>query len=226
MTDPDADTGRSADPHADQPILTGGATPEEAQAAAVLVHGRGATARGMLDFAAEFERPGLRLVAPQARRGTWYPERFLAPLEANEPSLSSALAHVDRAFETAAEAGVPPERTLVVGFSQGACLASEYVARNARRYGGLAVLSGGLVGPDGTPRDYEGSLDGTPAFLGVSDDDPHVPLARFEETRDVLERLGASVTAEVYEGRGHGVFPEELEAVRRLVDGVVGESPR
>jgi phospholipase/carboxylesterase len=223
MTESTDGADRAADPHAGQAVRTGGATPEEAEAAAVLVHGRGATARGMFDFAAEFAGPGLLLVAPQARRGTWYPDRFVAPLDANEPHLSSALAHVRRAVETAADADVPPERTLFVGFSQGACLASEYVARNARRYGGLAVLSGGLIGPEGTPRDYDGSLDETPVFMGVSDDDPHIPLARFEETREVLERLGASVTAAVYEGRGHGVFPEELEQVRRLVDGVLAE---
>ncbi|MFC6824403.1 alpha/beta hydrolase [Halopelagius fulvigenes] len=213
--------GSAADPHGDQPIRTAGESLESADAAVVLVHGRGATARGMLQFAEEFHREGLAYVAPQAQRGTWYPNRFLAPIDANEPHLASALGHVDSAVETVEDAGIPAEKTLIVGFSQGACLSSEYVARNARRYGGLGVLAGGLIGPEGTPRDYDGSLDGTPVFLGVSDDDPHIPLERAEETVETLERMDADVTFEVYEGLGHGIFPDEVEHVRELVAGVL-----
>jgi phospholipase/carboxylesterase len=203
------------------PIRTASEPLDSADAAVVLVHGRGATADGMLRFADEFHREGLAYVAPQAQRGTWYPNRFLAPIDANEPHLTSALDRLDRAVETAVEAGLAPERTLLVGFSQGACLASEYVARNARRYGGLGVLAGGLIGPEGTPRDYDGSLDGTPVFLGVSDDDPHIPLSRAEETVETFERMDGDVTFEVYEGLGHGVFPPEIERVRDLVANVL-----
>jgi phospholipase/carboxylesterase len=223
MVDAETDADGAPDPHGDQPIQTAGASLEDADAAVVLVHGRGATARGMLQFASEFHREGLAYVAPQAQRGTWYPNRFVAPLDANEPYLSSALRHLDRALTAVGEAGIPPERTLVVGFSQGACLASEYVARNARRYGGLAVLAGGLIGPDGTSRDYEGTLDDTPIFLGVSDDDPHIPLSRAEETVETFDRMGGSVTFEVYEGLGHGIFPDEIEHVRGLVETLLGE---
>lgn len=215
--------GSAADPHGDQPIRTAGESLESADAAVVLVHGRGATAQGMLQFTEEFHHEGLAYVAPQAERGTWYPNRFLAPIDANEPHLSSALRHLDSAVERVRDAGIPTEKTLLVGFSQGACLASEYVARNARRYGGLGILAGGLIGPEGTPRDYDGSLSGTPVFLGVSDDDPHIPLERAEETVETLERMDGDVTFQVYEGLGHGIFPDEIEHVRGLVANLLDE---
>lgn len=207
-----------ADPHADQPIRTAGADPADAAAAVVLVHGRGATARGMLQFADEFGRDDLHYVAPQATGGTWYPNSFMAPWESNEPHYQSALAHVHRAVERARETtGLADEQLLFVGFSQGACLLSSYVAKHPRRYGGVVLLSGGFVGPEGAEFDFAGSLDGTPVLLGVSDDDPHIPLSRAEETVEELERMGADVRFDVYEGRGHGIFPEEVEYLRDLV---------
>ena len=209
-------------PHAGQPIRTAGAAPEEADAAVVLVHGRGARADGMLQFAREFGREGLHYAAPQARRGTWYPNSFLAPVERNQPHLDSALAHVNRAVEGARSGGLPAERVLLVGFSQGACLASEFVARNPGRYAGLVLLSGGLIGAEGTEFDYEGDVDGMPFFLGVSDDDPHIPVSRAEETVAVFERLGADVRFDEYHGRGHGIFEEEVDYLRELVGGLVG----
>jgi phospholipase/carboxylesterase len=205
------------DPHAGQPIRTAGTSPETASAAVVLVHGRGARADGMLQFAREFGRAGVHYAAPQARRGTWYPNRFLTPVERNQPHLSSALSHVARAVEAARSGGLPAEKVLLVGFSQGACLVSEFVARDPRRYGGLAVLSGGLIGPEGTEFDYDGGVDGMPFFLGVSDDDPHIPVSRAEETVAVFETLGADVRFDRYEGRGHGIFPEEIDYLRELV---------
>jgi phospholipase/carboxylesterase len=153
----------------------------------------------MLQFAADLPTDGVAYLALQAANRTWYPDRFVAPIERNEPHLSSGLATVSDAPDGIEVAGVPRERTLLVGFSQDARLASEYVARNARRYGGLAVLSGRLIGPDGTPRDYEGDLEGTPVFLGCGDQDPHIPIERVHETRDVLSALGADVTEQVYE---------------------------
>lgn len=209
----------SDDPHADQPILTAGADPADADVAVVLVHGRGATARGMLGFADEFDREGVHYVAPQAQRGTWYPNSFMAPAESNEPYYESAVAHVDRAVEQARETtGLPTEKLVLTGFSQGACLLSSYVATHPTRYGGVVLLSGGFVGPEGTDFRFEGSLDGTPVMLGVSDDDPHIPLSRAEETAEELDRMGADVRFDVYEGRGHGVFPEEVEYARDLLD--------
>lgn len=210
------------DPHAEQPIRTAGASPADAAAAVVLVHGRGARADGMLQFAQEFGREGLRYVAPQAQRGTWYPNSFLAPVERNQPHLDSALSHVGRAVEHAQSGGIPPEEMLLVGFSQGACLASEFVARNPQRYAGLVLLSGGLIGAEGTEFEYEGNLNGMPFFLGVSDDDPHIPVSRAEETVAVFEGFDADVRFDEYQGRGHGIFPEEIEYLRGVVGTLVG----
>ena len=210
------------DPHAGQPIRTAGAAPDDADAAVVLVHGRGARADGMLQFAREFGREGLHYAAPQARRGTWYPESFLAPVERNQPSLDSALAHVGRAVDAARSGGLTAEQVLVVGFSQGACLASEFVARDPQRYAGVVLLSGGLIGAEGTDFDYDGEVAGMPFFLGVSDDDPHIPVSRAEETVEVFERLGADVRFDEYHGRGHGIFAEETDYLRELVGSIVG----
>ncbi|WP_159901952.1 alpha/beta hydrolase [Salinirussus salinus] len=209
------------DPHAGQPVRTAGAEPEDARAGVVLCHGRGARAESMLDIARQVDVDGVAYLAPQAVRGTWYPNSFMAPIDSNEPYLSGALATVGRTAERLTGAGVPTERVAVGGFSQGACLATEYAARNPTRYGGIVALSGGLIGPEGTDFDYEGSLDGTPAFLGCSDVDPHIPVERVHETAEALAALGADVTEEVYEGMGHTVVPDELAHVRELVAGMV-----
>ncbi len=217
------------DPHADEELVTAGTPVEAADAAVVLVHGRGATARSIVGFGEEVAGDGgVALLAPQAAANTWYPNSFLAPAEDNEPGRSSGLLAVGRAVETATTAGIPTERILVAGFSQGACLASEFVARNPTRYGGLAVLSGGLIGESIDVDDYvshaaaeiEGdaaeALGGTPAFLGCSDVDPHIPEERVHETAAVLEALGADVDERIYEGMGHGINEEETEAVAAL----------
>ncbi|USZ67827.1 dienelactone hydrolase family protein [Halorussus salilacus] len=210
-----------AGPHQDQPLATAGTDPADADAGAVMVHGRGASARGILGMAGEFGVEGVAYVAPQARRGTWYPNSFTAPMDSNEPGLSSGLRAVADAVETLNDAGIPTDRVLLLGFSQGACLASEFVARNARRYGGLAAYSGGVIGPEGTPRDYEGSLDGTPVFLGCSDRDPHIPLERVHETAAVFEELGGNVTERIYEGMGHTVNEDEIEFVADMLADLV-----
>lgn len=203
--------------HQSQPVETAGTELSEADAAVVLLHGRGARATGMLDFATEFDAENVAYLAPQAARATWYPQSFLAPMEQNEPWLSSALAKVGDVLETVEDAGISANETALVGFSQGGCLASEFVARNAQRYGGLSALSGGLIGPEGTPREYEGTLDGTPVFLGCSDRDPHIPLERVHETADVLEALDADVTENIYEGMGHTINEDELDHVAEIV---------
>jgi predicted esterase len=207
-------------PHAGQPVRTAGAEPEAARAGVVLCHGRGARAESMLDIAHQVDVDGVAYLAPQAARGTWYPNSFMAPVESNEPYLTSALATVGRTVERLTDAGVPGERVAVGGFSQGACLATEYAARNPARYGGIVALSGGLIGPEGTDFDYEGSLAGTPAFLGCSDVDPHIPVQRVEETERALTDLGADVTKQIYEGMGHTVNADELAHVRELVAGL------
>jgi predicted esterase len=204
-------------PHQGQPVLTAGEPLERALAAMVLVHGRGATAQDILTLAADLDQPGFAYLAPQAANNTWYPYSFLAPIERNQPYLSSALATVGQVLAHVAAAGIPAERTILLGFSQGACLATEFAARNARRYGGLVGLSGGLIGPDGTPRDYPGTLDGTPVFLGCSDTDPHIPAARVEHSAEVLRELGGAVTARLYPRMGHTVNEDEIEFVRQLM---------
>ena len=211
-----------ADPHAQSVILGRGEEPAQAKAALVMIHGRGDSAAGILSLADALDVAGYTLLAPEASGYEWYPYSFLAPLEQNEPWLSSALAKVGSALALLAEAGIPAERTALLGFSQGACLALEYAARNARRYGAIIGLSGGLIGPDGTARDYSGSLSGTPVFLGCSDIDPHIPAARVRETATVLEGMGADVTMRLYPGLGHTVNRDEVDAVNRMLAAVRG----
>lgn len=198
---------------------------DRARGAMVLLHGRGADAQDILTLADDLALPELAYLAPQAAGNSWYPFSFLAPIAHNEPHLSSALDAVSTAVDRVTAAGIPPERTILLGFSQGACLALEFAARVARRYGGVCGLSGGLIGPEGTPRDYAGSLAGTPVFLGCSDVDPHIPRARVIETADVLRELGAHITVRFYPGMGHTVNQDEIDAVRRIVEGVVVREP-
>jgi predicted esterase len=198
---------------------------EAARAAMIMVHGRGASAESILSLAGELRGPGMTYVAPQAAGGTWYPYPFLAPMEMNEPWLSSALLALERTLERVME-HVPAERVIWLGFSQGACLATEFVARHARRYGGVVGLSGGLIGPPGTPRDYPGALDGTPVFLGCSDRDPHIPAERVEESAQVFRALGGVVTARLYPNMGHTVNADEIGFVQGIIDSVIaGDAP-
>jgi predicted esterase len=209
------------DVHHDARVLTAGARLEDAQAAVLACHGRGGTAEDILSVASALKVPGVAYLAPQAHGHAWYPNSFLAPIKANEPYLSSALALLGRLLEQIGTQGPPIERTLLLGFSQGACLALEFVARNARRYGGVVGWSGGLIGPPGTPREYSGSLDGTPIFLGSSDTDPHVPVERVRETAEVLGALGADVDLRIYPGMGHTVNSEELERAQSMLQHLV-----
>lgn len=210
------------DPHSGQPIYTAGEPLDRAQAAMVMLHGRGATARDILSLTLDLNFPSFAYLAPQAARDSWYPYSFLVPSEQNEPWLASALSFVGRVFAQLSEHGFPAERTILLGFSQGACLACEYVARNALRYGGLDGLSGGLIGPPGTPRNYAGSLEGTPVFLGCSDVDPHIPKERVEETAQVLTDLGGEVTMRLYPQMGHTINQDELNTVRQLMGRLPG----
>jgi predicted esterase len=207
--------------HAGQPVLVAGDAPEQAVAAIVLVHGRGASAEDILMLAPELQAPGWTLQAPQASGGTWYPNPFRAPIESNEPWLSSALEVIAGLLDRLATAGVPSERTILLGFSQGACLTLEFAARNARRYGGVVGLSGGLIGPDDMVRHDAGSLAGTPVFLGCSDHDPHIPAHRVRHAAGELQAMDGDVTVVLYRDLDHSINEDELEHVqgimRRLV---------
>jgi phospholipase/carboxylesterase len=214
----------SNNPHQDQPVRTGGAALDDAQAALILLHGRGASAQGMLRLADALDVPDVAYLAPQAAMRSWYPQSFMAPVEQNEPELTSALQVVTDTIETAQDGGLGPERIVLLGFSQGACLANTYAAQNPQRYGGVVGLSGGLIGPEGTTFAYEGSLDGTPAFLGCSDQDPYIPQERVHETADVLQALDAEVTTRIYEGLGHTTNEDELQHVRSLLHRYVDRS--
>lgn len=207
-------------------LLTSGRDPSEARAAAILVHGRGGSADGMLGLAAAIAVEDIAWLAPQAEGGAWYPHSFMAAIESNEPWLSASLDLLDRLVARCGADGLPPERVALAGFSQGACLAAEYAARNARRYGGLVLLSGGLIGPPGTPREYPGSLSGTPVFLGCSDIDPHIPVERVRETARVLRSMGAEVDERIYPGLGHTVIGDEIDAARRILEGIPAAAAR
>ncbi|HSS52789.1 MAG TPA: dienelactone hydrolase family protein [Thermoanaerobaculia bacterium] len=210
-----------AGPHQGQPLVRAGRPVSEAAAAMVMVHGRGATAENILTLADEFGRDDFAYVAPQAAGYSWYPYGFMAPMPQNEPGLSSGLARIGEIVAQLEAAGIPPERIVLLGFSQGACLSLEFAARNARRYGAIIGLSGGLIGPPGTPRDYPGSFAGTPVFLGCSDRDPHIPRERVDESAAVLKAMGAEVTERIYPAMGHTVNEDEMSFVRQLLAGLM-----
>jgi len=186
-----------------QRVLAAGEPVASARAAMILLHGRGASAEDIMTIASEVQHPGWAYLAPQAVGNAWYPNPFTAPLASNEPYLSAAL-----------------DMIMLLGFSQGACLTLEWAARNARRYGAIVGLSGGLIGPDDTPRDYPGSFDETPVFLGCSDVDPYIAKERVLDAAEVFKRMGAAVTVRLYPGMGHMVGAEETAIVRGLVEAI------
>ena len=210
--------------HEDQPLLRQGPELRDARGLLILLHGRGATAEDILSLAPQLEHEGIAFAAPQADSNSWYPYSFLVPAQQNEPGVSSAMKVVASLVTEADLLGVPPEKVMILGFSQGACLALEFAARNPGRYGGIYALSGGLIGPPGTTWESEASLSGTPIFIGCSDVDPHIPRSRVEESGEVLTRLGASVTVKLYAGMGHTISSAELEKINRMIASVLGEA--
>jgi phospholipase/carboxylesterase len=208
------------EPHGSQPVMREGA-PLGTAPVLIMIHGRGAGPKNILDLVPRLARPGFTYLAPAAADNTWYPYSFMAETAKNEPGLSSALDTLSGLVTATVAAGVPAERIVLLGFSQGACLTSEFAARHARRFGGVIVFTGGLIGPVGTPRNYTGSFDGTPILLGCSDIDHHVPKARVDETADVFQRMGADVDERIYPGMGHIVNDDEIEAARAILDRVV-----
>jgi predicted esterase len=209
-------------PHAGQPILRAGAAPDAARAAMIMIHGRNAGPANILDLAPVLDRPEFLYVAPAAAGGTWYPFSFMAPREKNEPGISSGLFVIESVVNELVATGFAPHQIMLLGFSQGACLTSEFSIRHPRRYGGVMALSGGLIGPPGTSwDDVTAPLDGTPVFLGCSDVDSHIPAERVLESEAVFRRLGANVTRKLYPGMGHTVIADEIEHVQRVMDTVL-----
>jgi predicted esterase len=213
-----------ADPHSGSPVLRTGSALGEARAAVVLVHGRNAGPENILELADRLACPDVAYLAPAAAGRTWYPLSFLAERAQNEPFLSSALTRLGALVDELEREGVPRARIVLAGFSQGACLASEFVLRHPARYGGLVAFSGGLIGPPGTIWTPEGTLDGTPAFLGCSDVDAHVPQPRVDESARVLAEMGAAVTLRIYPGMGHLVNDDEIAHARAIVRAAAGSA--
>ena len=206
-----------ADPHAGQPVLTSGPEPVDARLTIILVHGRGASADDILGLAEDLRYEDVAYLAPQAAGHAWYPFSFLAPIPQNEPGISSGLAVLSRMIESLHDQGVGSQRIALLGFSQGACLTLEFAARHADRYAGVFALSGGLIGPPGTPRYYPGSFDGTPVFLGCGDADPHIPLERVRESGEVFRRMNANVDERIYPRLGHTVTQDEIDTIQEIL---------
>jgi predicted esterase len=204
------------DPHAGQPVRRAGVPVERAKLVAICIHGRGASAADILSLGDELRVPDVAYLAPQAAGSSWYPLSFLTPIAQNEPGITSGLGSIARLIAEVAALGVPQARVALLGFSQGACLSLEFAARHAGRYAAVVGLSGGLIGPPGTPRSYAGGFDSTPVFLGCSDIDAHIPVERVRESAEVFRRMGAAVDERIYPRMGHTVNRDELEAVERL----------
>jgi phospholipase/carboxylesterase len=228
----DLNPGRrpDADPHAANEPLRHGPAPSEAEVGMVLIHGRGDSARGILSLAEELESrdaPPVAVLAPEAAGNTWYPYPFLVPTGRNEPWLTSALAAIGRSVDELRAAGLPSERIVIAGFSQGACLASEWVARTGGRWGALVALSGGLIGEEVDPARYPNRLAGTVAFLGCSDVDAHIPESRVRASARQLEAQGAEVETRIYPGMAHTVNADEMswfvDRVRALAEGAAAD---
>ena len=203
--------------HQGQPLIDYGAEIEKATQFVILLHGRGATAESMVSIAEALNVEGVRFAIPQAGLNRWYPQTAFGPLEANEPDLSSALATISNLVETGHSNGFTDQQIAFGGFSQGACLASEYVARNAKKYAGLFIFSGALIGPQGTPRNYPGSFQEMPVFIGGSDVDPWVSHELLRGTAAVFEKMGARLDFRTYPGMAHTINQDEIESVRAML---------
>ena len=207
-------------PHRKQPVVSKGAPLDKARGAVVILHGRGASAEDILGLTDELQVPEFAYLAPQAAGHTWYPNSFLAPIERNEPWLSSALELVGSILGNLRSVGMFSRSVALLGFSQGACLATEFIARNPTQYAGLISFTGGLIGPEGTKFHYSGDLEGTPCFLGAGDPDPHVPWKRVKESATRLSSMGGNVTLQRYPGLGHTINKDEILAARQILEAI------
>jgi len=197
--------------------IKAGKSLDQAEKVLIMIHGRGGTAEDILSMAEYLNVSDFALVAPQATNNTWYPQSFLAPRAANEPSLSNALNTIKETVLNLEKEGFSKEQIYFLGFSQGACLTLDYVASNAARYGGVVAFTGGLIGEAVDHRNYHGDFDGTPIFIGSSDPDMHVPVSRVKESTTLLEDMGARVTEIIYENMGHTISHSEIAQVNKLI---------
>jgi predicted esterase len=206
-------------PHDNQPVQSIGPKPEQARAAMIMIHGRNAGPGNILELAGPLEASEWVYLAPAAADRTWYPYSFMADIPRNEPGISSGIFVIDRLVRRLESAGLPRARIFLLGFSQGACLASTYAIRHPGRFGGIFVLSGGLIGPPGTTWEVDGGFDRTPVFFGCSDVDSHIPKERVEESAEVFRKMGADVTVRLYPGMGHLVNQDEIDFCRHVMHG-------
>lgn len=207
--------------HQNQPVERRGAALDDAHAAMILVHGRGGGTESILALLSHLEGENVAYLAPRAAGNTWYPHRFIAPRDSNEPKLSSALSRLDSLVDEIRNTGIAPEHIVFLGFSQGACLSLEYAARHPQRFGGVIGFSGGLIGAEGELTGYEGSLNDTPVFIGCSDADAHIPIERVHESAAILSDMGADVDKRIYPGMGHTINTDEVQAAQGILDSVL-----
>jgi len=198
-------------------ILSSGKKLEEAEKALIMIHGRGANAHDILSLANYLQVDDFALLAPEATNNTWYPYSFIAPVSQNEPWLSSSLQVVKDLVSDIKAAGITSENIYFLGFSQGACLTLEFVARNAMRYGGVVAFTGGLIGETIRSENYTGNFNNTPVFIGSSNPDPHVPVERVHESTKILKSMNAVVTQKLYNGMGHMISQDEIDLANTLI---------
>ena len=209
-------------PHGGEPVVAAGARLGTSPVVMIMVHGRNAAPANILDLVPSFERPDITYLAPAAAGRTWYPYSFMAEREKNEPGLSSGLWVLEHLVQDVVARGIRKDHIVLLGFSQGACLTSEFAVRHADRYGGVILYSGGLIGEPGTTWEYPGPFNGTPIFLGCSDVDAHVPKTRVDESAAVFTRMGAEVTERIYPGMGHTVNDDEIAFTKSLLSSLRG----
>jgi phospholipase/carboxylesterase len=214
--------------HEGQPVLHDGASLADAAAVMILLHGRGGSGEDMIGLGRQLSAGlgQIALLAPQAAGGTWYPQRFLAPLAQNEPYLSSALSVVAQTIDEVLARDIRRDRIVLIGFSQGACLSLEFAARHPHRYGGVVGLSGALIGPPEIKRQVDGSLDGTPVFLGCSDSDSHIPLESVRQSSAIFRLMHADVLERIYPDMPHTVNEDEIGAVSNILRNVLADDAR
>jgi len=207
--------------HQDQPVSESGAPSSRAKAAMIMLHGRGAAAGGILSLSDDLAQPDVRYLAPQAYSCTWYPYPFTDPIEKNEPWLNSALQKINDLIVQLNDEGINTDQILLLGFSQGACLAQEFAARHPQKYGGVIGLSGGLIGKNLQPQDYVGNLESTPVFIGSGDQDPWFDIERIHQSASIFENLGGDLTKQIYPGKGHTIVDEELKQIRKMISDII-----